>query len=191
MVDPAGQPRRARSDATRQRILDTAREAFARQGYTGTTITDIARPLGITTAALYYHFASKADILDSLLAEPLAAYARLIEDATAHRLDAPELLAAYLDFMAETRELIPVVAADPAIGAILDERLPRTPQQMTAAIIAALTGPHPSRAKTIRAHAALAAVKEATLAAMSDTDTLRPRDRAEILAAALRALDGP
>ena len=48
---------------TKNRILGIARDLFARKGFTGTSIADIARELGTTTAALYYHFSSKADIL--------------------------------------------------------------------------------------------------------------------------------
>jgi AcrR family transcriptional regulator len=179
-----------RRQGTRERILAIAREEFAQRGYSGTTIADIARRLGTTTAALYYHFTSKADILDSLLAEPLAAYGRLIEQTAAASMPAAALLAAYIDFTAETRELIPVIAADhSAMRALLDERLPRSPEEMTAAIIAALAGPQPSRAATIRAHAAFAVVKEATLAALATSDgRLAAPDRDEILTAALRAL---
>ncbi|MFD1052660.1 TetR family transcriptional regulator [Kibdelosporangium lantanae] len=65
------------AEQTRQRILDISGRLFAEQGYAGTTIADIARELGTTTAALYYHFKSKVDILDSLLATPLAAYTKL------------------------------------------------------------------------------------------------------------------
>jgi hypothetical protein len=61
--------------------------------------------------------------------------------------------------------------------------------RMTAAIIAALAGPRPNRATTIRAHAAFAVAKEATLAAMAiGNGRLTPGDRDEILAAAQRAL---
>ncbi|HTU08547.1 MAG TPA: TetR/AcrR family transcriptional regulator, partial [Trebonia sp.] len=64
---------------TKQRILAIAGELFARQGYTGTTIADIARELGTTTAALYYHFPSKAAILGGLIAKPLTGYTRLLD----------------------------------------------------------------------------------------------------------------
>jgi hypothetical protein len=78
---------------------------------------------------------------------------------------AKALLGAYVDFTAVTRELIPVIAADPAVRGTLDERLPCKPAEMTEAIIAALAGPRPNRAASIRAHAAFAVAKEATLAA--------------------------
>jgi AcrR family transcriptional regulator len=55
---------------SRERILDAARALFAEHGYAGTSVRDIADALGVTKAALYYHFAGKADILLALV-EPL------------------------------------------------------------------------------------------------------------------------
>jgi AcrR family transcriptional regulator len=55
---------------SRERILDAARTLFAEHGYAGTSVRDIADALGFTKAALYYHFAGKADILLALV-EPL------------------------------------------------------------------------------------------------------------------------
>jgi len=51
---------------TRQRILDVALDLFTEQGYDGTSLRQIAERLGITKAALYYHFQSKEDILLAL-----------------------------------------------------------------------------------------------------------------------------
>jgi len=47
----------------RERILREAARCFNRQGYHGTTIEDIARCLKVSTAALYYYFNSKEEIL--------------------------------------------------------------------------------------------------------------------------------
>jgi AcrR family transcriptional regulator len=55
----------AKSD-TRQRILDVALDLFTEQGYDGTSLRQIAEQLGVTKAALYYHFESKEDILMAL-----------------------------------------------------------------------------------------------------------------------------
>jgi AcrR family transcriptional regulator len=51
---------------TRQRILDVALTLFTEQGYDGTSLREIAQKLGVTKAALYYHFESKDDILLAL-----------------------------------------------------------------------------------------------------------------------------
>jgi AcrR family transcriptional regulator len=53
---------------TRERILDVARELFTDQGYDVTSLREIADRLGFTKAALYYHFQSKEQILQALLA---------------------------------------------------------------------------------------------------------------------------
>jgi AcrR family transcriptional regulator len=54
-----------RSD-TRERIRAVALELFAEQGYEKTSLREIAERLGVTKAALYYHFKSKEDIVASL-----------------------------------------------------------------------------------------------------------------------------
>jgi AcrR family transcriptional regulator len=58
-------PDRPRSD-TRERILDVALELFTDQGYDKTSLREIAERLGITKAALYYHFERKEDMLLAL-----------------------------------------------------------------------------------------------------------------------------
>jgi AcrR family transcriptional regulator len=62
---PGAPPRPDQSD-TRQRILDVALDLFTEQGYDGTSLREIAERLGVTKAALYYHFESKEDILLAL-----------------------------------------------------------------------------------------------------------------------------
>jgi AcrR family transcriptional regulator len=52
--------------STRDRILDIALELFIDQGYDKTSLREIAEKMGFSKAALYYHFASKADILMGL-----------------------------------------------------------------------------------------------------------------------------
>ena len=56
--------RGARGD-TRARIQSVALELFAEQGYERTSLREIAERLGVTKAALYYHFKSKEDIVHS------------------------------------------------------------------------------------------------------------------------------
>jgi AcrR family transcriptional regulator len=51
---------------TRERILDVALELFVEQGYATTSLREVAERLGVTKAALYYHFQSKEDILMAL-----------------------------------------------------------------------------------------------------------------------------
>lgn len=55
------------ADNTKNRILETALELFAQSGYSGTSMNDIAKRLGITKGALYKHYAGKQEILDSIV----------------------------------------------------------------------------------------------------------------------------
>ena len=50
---------------TRARAQQVALELFAEQGYEKTSLREIAERLGVTKAALYYHFKSKEDIVHS------------------------------------------------------------------------------------------------------------------------------
>jgi AcrR family transcriptional regulator len=45
-----------------ERIVDVALELFARQGYGGTSLRHIAERLGVSKAAVYYHFRTKDEI---------------------------------------------------------------------------------------------------------------------------------
>ena len=48
----------------KERILEAALELFAQSGYSGTSMNDIAKQLGITKGALYKHYTGKQEILD-------------------------------------------------------------------------------------------------------------------------------
>ncbi|MEQ1503862.1 MAG: TetR/AcrR family transcriptional regulator [Myxococcota bacterium] len=52
----------------RTRILTEATHLFAVQGYDGSSIEEIARAAGITRPTLVYHFGSKAELRDQVLA---------------------------------------------------------------------------------------------------------------------------
>ncbi|MFC4116162.1 TetR/AcrR family transcriptional regulator [Nonomuraea zeae] len=51
---------------TRARIQEIALRLFTEQGYEATSLREIAEELGVTKAALYYHFKTKDDIVASL-----------------------------------------------------------------------------------------------------------------------------
>lgn len=61
---------KARED-TRLRILTAARELFGSVGFDSTTVRQIAKRVGMTDAALYYHFRSKREILNALWTVPV------------------------------------------------------------------------------------------------------------------------
>ena len=54
---------------TQKHIIDTARRLFSEYSYLGVSMSDIAKKLNITKAALYYHFTGKANIYKKVLDE--------------------------------------------------------------------------------------------------------------------------
>lgn len=61
------EPRSARREATRTRILDAARIVFAEKGVIGATIEDICEQAGFTRGAVYSNFADKDAILREVI----------------------------------------------------------------------------------------------------------------------------
>ena len=69
------------AEETRERLLLAAADVFARRGYDGARVADIAAAADVSSGALYAHFGSKAELLVAalrrhgrrLLAEALAA----------------------------------------------------------------------------------------------------------------------
>jgi AcrR family transcriptional regulator len=64
-------------------IAKAALEAFYRHGYHGTSVRDIAEGAGVTVAALYYHFPSKADVLAHVMTRAMQDSLHGVEEAMA------------------------------------------------------------------------------------------------------------
>jgi len=58
--------------ATREQIVEAADHLFYRQGYEHTSFADIAEAVQISRGNFYYHFKTKDDILDAVIALRLA-----------------------------------------------------------------------------------------------------------------------
>lgn len=172
---------------TRARILEVAQELFAERGYAGTSIADIARELGTSKAALYYHFSSKEDILGALITEPVSGYARLAERSRRENVTPEELLGALIDLTAETQTMNALLSNDPSITSVL--RRLYDVEGSIETFVRSLAGPSPTEATWARAWAAFAAAKQGTLWAVhAGGGVLTPTAREELLAATLRCL---
>lgn len=55
------------TNATKKKILESAIELFSMRGYSGASIRDIVKEVGIKESSLYKHFKSKEEILDTIL----------------------------------------------------------------------------------------------------------------------------
>lgn len=68
-IDNHRRRRPRQGPATRRQILDSSLKLFSDRGFARTSVRDIAHAVGITDAAIYYHFSSKRDLLRALFEE--------------------------------------------------------------------------------------------------------------------------
>jgi len=118
---------------THERILVEASWLIAKRGYTATTTRQIADRVGIQQPSLFYHFASKAEIVAELLAWDLGQILPVAEAlAKDRKTDAPTRLFRYLTFDVDHLMTAPYnlggvfnddVMSDPAFATWADQRV--------------------------------------------------------------------
>jgi AcrR family transcriptional regulator len=99
---------------TRDRILETALDLFIERGYEKTSLREIAERVGVTKAALYYHFASKEEIIRTLV-QPLFDQMGPLAEALASRPDLKtwsEGLAAIIGWVLPQRRLFELLESN-------------------------------------------------------------------------------
>jgi TetR/AcrR family transcriptional repressor of nem operon len=84
-----------RDGDTAGRILDAAEALVQVRGFNGFSYADVASELGVTKAALHYHFAGKAELGHALVSRYASRFAGALEAIDAVEPDAPRKLAAY------------------------------------------------------------------------------------------------
>ena len=62
-----GERRKEKSKLTRQIIYETADSMFATRGYSEISVNDIIKEAGVSKGAFYFHFASKDELITSLI----------------------------------------------------------------------------------------------------------------------------
>ena len=90
-----------RSGETRKRIIQVSLELFVRKGYHGTSISEIMKKVGLTKGALYAHFASKGELLLSIIDEfKVHSIYEMIKTVSAHEGNALDKLNRAFSFQA-------------------------------------------------------------------------------------------
>jgi AcrR family transcriptional regulator len=103
---------------TRTRLLDTALALFAEHGVEGTSLQMIADELGVTKAAVYYHFKTKDEIAEAVAAPLIAQMHQVVEEARDRRTRGAQIdhaLAGFVDLVVRHRMLQGLLARDPGI----------------------------------------------------------------------------
>lgn len=144
---------------TKQDIIDTARNMFGRHGYDGTSIRQLTASLGITPAALYYHFGSKHEVLEGIMAGFINGGERLLEGLRllGHGPDTIRpALEGYYDLLAEDVGVFRLVFNDAAIQqGPIGQRI----RLQAREFFGRLVGDEPSVDDRIRAAAAVGTIR--------------------------------
>lgn len=109
---------------TQKKILKVTGKLFSERGYFGVSMQDIADEVGITKAALYYHFKSKDDLAEVLLREAVDELKLKLKSAVDRSQTSPDvffnLIKAFLDFKIQH----PEITLLHSLGLSSDEKLP-------------------------------------------------------------------
>lgn len=90
----------AQVGSTRSRILDISEWLVQTRGYNAFSYADVATLLGITKPSLHYHFATKADLGEAIIARYEQRFREALASIDAQHRHAPAKLAAYVGLYA-------------------------------------------------------------------------------------------
>jgi TetR/AcrR family transcriptional regulator, transcriptional repressor for nem operon len=104
MSSPMTTQRNRRENRTAEQILDIAERLLQTRGFNNFSYADIAKELGITTASLHYHFPSKAELGQALIARYAKRFGEALDRIDREAPDAPAKLKAYASLYAGVLE---------------------------------------------------------------------------------------
>lgn len=140
---------------TRSTILSRAAALFSDKGYTGTSMSDLAEELGLSKAAIYYHFESKESLLQDLMSSTFTDLENFItqyETVLASKVEFNEVLQKFAEITFTHREVIRLVLSQ--IPAEMKAHDPARHECMIR-LVKLLSGKRPSLERQMRAKAAI------------------------------------
>ena len=141
--------RAAQAERTRQQILETAQRLFNELGYDATSLQMIADEMGLTKAAVYYHFRAKTDILHEAMRPGIQRLGVLLDEAAAirgRRARIEHLVNGFVDFLVQNRHYAVMASTDPAATR---DKLDDEPMAMRRRALTLLFGDHPTGAERL------------------------------------------
>ena len=169
-----------------RRIARLALDRFRVGGFVGTSIADLAGALGVSKAAIYYHYRSKDTLLHRLIDPLLDAIDACIHDHTTTPPPTPrQLLGAYLTVLIAHRDVVPLIATDVAV--LNHPRIGPRLRAQNHQLQSFLSGPDTSVSARLRAEAALGAIWR-PLIAQPPLDLTSPAHQRILIDAAVATL---
>ncbi|WP_433491461.1 TetR/AcrR family transcriptional regulator [Nocardia grenadensis] len=143
---------------TKRAILDAAVQLFVAKGYEETSLREVADAVGITKPSLYYHYASKLELLVAIvnpLLDELRALAEQVEQMPSDAATRRTVLQSYIRAMIRHRDAGEMMLRNAV--AIVNALADQYPVIVDAnkALRNWLAGPEPSAVRLLRASAAM------------------------------------
>ena len=95
-----------KGEALRQRIVTAADQLFYHQGYENTSFSDIADAVGISRGNFYYHFKSKDEILDAVIASRVSDIEHMLNTWTEAYPDPKQRILHFIDLQIHNQKNI-------------------------------------------------------------------------------------
>ena len=95
-----------KANTLRQRIVAEADQLFYEQGYENTSFSDIADAVGISRGNFYYHFKTKDEILNAVIATRVSDIEAILNPWTAEYPDPRQRILHYIDILTNNQENI-------------------------------------------------------------------------------------
>ena len=122
--EPSDSPTKlTKGERTATRILDVAEDLFARQGYEGTSLRQIAQGAGLQEPGLYNHFSSKQGLYEAVLYRALNPMA----EAMAEQLNRASGLRDYTDLPSAVTDLL---LEHPQMASLFQQALQGDPESL-------------------------------------------------------------
>jgi len=101
---------RGKAAKTRLAILSAAEQYFSRNGYAATRLEDIADSVGLTRAALFYHFRDKQTLYVAMLEEAFGSLVEHLDEALSSQGSITERIETGVDAMVNAIAARPTIA---------------------------------------------------------------------------------
>lgn len=133
--------RKEKSDKTAECILTAARKVFARKGYSGAHVDEIAELAGVNKATIYYQIGDKDTLYANVIHQVLGNTAQNIAEAVAKVGSPEEKLNAYINCIAaimdKNPDFPPIMMREVASGG---QTLPKLVVEDIASVLTVLVG---------------------------------------------------
>lgn len=142
--DASADPNPQTGRASSARFVDAALDLFVEHGFNGTSLQMIGDRLGVTKAAITYHFKSKDELLAAVVKEPFDDLTRILDDAESVRRESTRRkqgLSAYIDYLIRHRRFTSWLTRD--VGAITNPVVWQPAQSLSERIDALLISASP------------------------------------------------